>query len=76
MAKTESEMKKTDWRLWAILTITLLGIAYNVFANVGIWQNELLHLKESIAEWKQQMQLGFDKIEQRLNRIEDDLWRP
>jgi len=59
-------MKKinSDWRLWIIIGLSVLGIFYQIISNYSIRGNEIKHI------W-----MALTKIESRLEKIEDRLWK-
>ena len=59
-------MKKinSDWRLWIIIGLSVLGIFYQIISNYSIRGNEIKHI------W-----MTLTKIENRLEKIEDRLWK-
>lgn len=63
-----------DWRLWALLILSIGGIAYNVVTHYAIRGNELKHLGKAIAELKDTFCRDMKKLEKRIERIENRLF--
>lgn len=63
-----------DWRLWAILILTVGGITYNVISHYAVRGNELKHLKEAIAQLKDEVCRDIKSVVKRIERLEDRLF--
>ena len=53
-----------EWRLWALLLITILGVLYQIFTSYAIYGNEIKHV------W-----IALTKIEEKIESIEQFLWQ-
>jgi len=68
----ESQGKKpTDWRLWAILAIAIASLAYNIVSSYAIRGNELKHITTDISTIHKKLDVGFARLERRIERLED-----
>lgn len=63
-----------DWRLWALLVLTVGGIAYNIVSNYAIRGNELKHLREAIAQLREHLCKEIKGVMKRIERLEDRLF--
>lgn len=61
------EKRPNDWRLWALLAITIIAMFWNAVQNYAIKGNELKHLVQNLKQFQ-------ETVEKRLDRIEDFLW--
>ena len=52
-----------DWRLWAILFITVGTLLYTIVSNYAIRGNELKHLKEAIQCLERKLLKRIERLE-------------
>lgn len=52
-----------DWRLWAILAISLGSLFYSVISNYAIRGNDLKHLKEAIICLEKKLLSRIERLE-------------
>jgi len=54
-----------DWRLWAILFITVGTLLYTIVSNYAIRGNDLKHLKDAIIDLKKELLSRIERLEKR-----------
>ena len=60
-----------DWKLWILLIITIVVQAYSAISTWAIRGNELKHLKEAVICFEKKLKEGLEKVEKRIERLED-----